>query len=105
MGGQSHAPAALPRKKEMDKERERKVGGPQGRSGRERKTSPTQVFIPRTIQPVASRYTDCAIAAYKKHCNININKGDNDEKNNNIILIFYASSTRTPKILGSTSYL
>ena len=38
----------------------RRLGGTQGRSGRVRKISPTPGFDPRTIQPVASRYTDSA---------------------------------------------
>jgi hypothetical protein len=37
---------------------------PQGRSGRVRKISPPPGFDPRTVQPVASRYTDWAIAAH-----------------------------------------
>jgi hypothetical protein len=36
---------------------------PQGRSGRVRKISPPTGFDPRTVHPVASRYTDWAIAA------------------------------------------
>jgi hypothetical protein len=36
------------------------LGGPQGRSGQVRKISPTPGFDRRTVQPVASRYTDCA---------------------------------------------
>jgi hypothetical protein len=36
----------------------RKLGGPQGRSGRLRKISPPPGFDPRTVKPVASRYTD-----------------------------------------------
>jgi hypothetical protein len=36
----------------------RKLGGTQGQSGRVRKISPTPGFDPRTVQPVASRYTD-----------------------------------------------
>ena len=36
---------------------------PQGRSGRVRKVSPPPGFDPQTVQPVASRYTDCAIPA------------------------------------------
>ena len=40
------------------------VGGPQGRSGRVWNTSPPPGFDPRTVQPVASRYTDWAIAAH-----------------------------------------
>ena len=38
----------------------RRVGGPQGRSGQVRKVSPPPGFDPRTVQPVASRYTDQA---------------------------------------------
>jgi hypothetical protein len=36
----------------------RRLGGPQDRSGRVRKISPPPGFDPRTVQPVASRYTD-----------------------------------------------
>ena len=38
----------------------RRLGGPQGRSGQVRKISPPPGFDPRTVQPVASRYTDYA---------------------------------------------
>jgi len=38
----------------------RKLGGLQGRSGQVRKISPPPGFDSRTVQPVASRYTDCA---------------------------------------------
>ena len=41
----------------------RRLGGPQGRSGRVRKISPPPGFDPRTVQPVASRYTGYAIPA------------------------------------------
>ena len=34
------------------------LGGPQGRSGQVQKISPPPEFDPRTVQPVASRYTD-----------------------------------------------
>jgi hypothetical protein len=37
-----------------------RLGGPQGRSGQVRITSPPPGFDPRTVQPVASRYTDYA---------------------------------------------
>jgi hypothetical protein len=40
-----------------------KLGEPQGRSGRVRKILPAPGFDTRTIQPVASRYTDSAIPA------------------------------------------
>ena len=59
MGGQRHAPAALPPEKTRYP-LYRKLGGPQSRSGQVRKISPPG-FDPRTAQTVASRYTDCAI--------------------------------------------
>jgi hypothetical protein len=45
----------------------RRLGGPQGRSGWVRKISPPPGFDPRTVQPVASRYTDCAIPTPTKY--------------------------------------
>jgi hypothetical protein len=36
----------------------RRLGGPQDRSGRLWKISPPPAFDPRTVQPVASRYTE-----------------------------------------------
>ena len=38
----------------------RRLGGPQGRCGQVRKISPPPGFDPRTVQTVASRYTDWA---------------------------------------------
>jgi hypothetical protein len=38
----------------------RRLGGPQGRSGHVRKISPLPVFDPRTVQPIASCYTNWA---------------------------------------------
>ena len=55
--GQRHAPAALPQGK-IRYALYRRLGGPQGRSGRVRKISPPPQFDPLTVQPVASRYTD-----------------------------------------------
>ena len=57
VGGQHHAPAALPPGKTRYP-LYRRLDGPQGRSGRVRKISSTPGFDPR---PVASRYTDWAI--------------------------------------------
>jgi len=57
MGGQRHTPAALPPGKTRHPLYKR-LGGPQGRSGRVRKISPLTGFDPRTVQPVASRHTD-----------------------------------------------
>ena len=60
--GQHHAPAALsPGKTRFPLYR--RLGGLQGRFKRVRKISPPPGFDPRTIQPVASRYTDWAIPA------------------------------------------
>jgi hypothetical protein len=63
VGGQRHAPAALPPGKTRYP-LYRRLGGPQGRSGQVRKISPPTGFDPRTVQPVASRYTDWAIPAH-----------------------------------------
>jgi hypothetical protein len=40
------------------------LSGPQGWSGRVQKIPLTPRFDPRTVQPVASPYTDCAITAH-----------------------------------------
>jgi len=42
----------------------RRQGGPQGRFGGERKTSPTPSFDSRKAQPVESRYSDHAILVH-----------------------------------------
>ena len=64
VGGQHNAPAALP--PGMSRyPMYRRLGGPQGRSGRMRKISPPARFNPRTAQLVASRYTDYATPAHK----------------------------------------
>ena len=41
-----------------------RLGRPQDRSGPVRKISPPPGFDPRTVEPVASRYTDGAIPAH-----------------------------------------
>ena len=63
VGGQRHAPAALPPGKTRYSTY-RRLGGPQGQSERVWNISPEPGFDPRTVQPVASRYTDWAIPAY-----------------------------------------
>jgi hypothetical protein len=55
MSGQFHAPAALPPKYPLDS----RLGGLQSWSGLYRHSNSD----PSVIQPIASRYTDCAIAA------------------------------------------
>ena len=62
VGGQRHAPAALPPGKARYP-LYRRLGGPQGPSGRVRKISTPSGFDPRTIQPVASHHTDRAVPA------------------------------------------
>jgi hypothetical protein len=63
VGGQRHAPTALP--PGMTRYPfYRRLGRPQGRSGRVLKISPPPGFDPRTVQLVASRYTDSAIPAH-----------------------------------------
>jgi len=42
----------------------RRLGGPRGASGQVRKISPPPGFDSRTVQPVASRYTNWAISAH-----------------------------------------
>ena len=64
VGGQHHAPAALPPGM-TQYPLYRRLGGPRGRSGRLRKISPPPEFNPRTTQPVASRYTVWALPAHK----------------------------------------
>jgi hypothetical protein len=62
VGGQLHAPATLP--PGMTRYTlYRSLGRPQGRSGQVLKISLPPGFDPRTVQLVASRYTDWAIAA------------------------------------------
>ena len=63
VGGQHHAPAALPPGKTRYP-LYRRLGGPQGRSRRMRKISPPPVFDPRTVQHVASSCTDWAIPGH-----------------------------------------
>jgi hypothetical protein len=57
VGGQRHAPATLPPGKTRYPSY-RRLGGPQGRSGRVRKISPPPGFDPRTVQPLVNRYTN-----------------------------------------------
>jgi hypothetical protein len=65
MDGQCHGPAVLPPGKTRYPLYMR-LGGPQGRSGRVRKTSPKPGLNPGTVQPLASRYTDCAIPSHDR---------------------------------------
>jgi hypothetical protein len=63
VGGQRHAPAALPRGKTRYP-LYRRLGGPQGRYGRVRKISPPPGFDLRTVQPVVSHQeVECVYVA------------------------------------------
>jgi hypothetical protein len=62
VGGQRHAPATLP-PGETRYQLYGRLSGPQSRSGRVQKTSSPPGFDPLNVQPVASRYTGCAIPA------------------------------------------
>jgi hypothetical protein len=63
VGGQRHVSVALPPGK-TQYPFYRRFGGPQDRSGPVQKISPPPEFDPRTVQPVASRYTDWAIETH-----------------------------------------
>ena len=66
MGGQRHAPAALPPGRTRYP-LYRRLGGPQGGSGQVGKISPPPPgFDPQTVQPVASRYTDWSYPSPKR---------------------------------------
>ena len=56
----------------------RRLGGPQGRSGQVRNISPPPGFDPRTVQPVASRYTDWATRPTDSERLINVFGGDSN---------------------------
>jgi len=64
VGGQRHAPTTLTLER-AQYPLYRRLGGPQGRSGRVRKISPPPTgFDSRTVQPIARRYTDWATPAH-----------------------------------------
>jgi len=63
VGGQRHAPTALPPGKTRYP-LYRRLGGAQGRPGQVRKISPARGFDPWTVYPIARRYTDYAIRAH-----------------------------------------
>jgi len=70
-GWQRHAPSALL----LGKTRYplyRRLDGPQGRSGRAWKILTPPGLDPRTVQAVASHYTDCAIPIHKRTRTVSI---------------------------------
>ena len=64
MGGIRYAPAALSPGMTRYPQYKR-LSGPQGQSERVRNVSPAPGFDSRTVEPVASRYTDHAIPAHE----------------------------------------
>jgi len=64
VGGQSQALGALLPEYKARYPLYRRLGGPQDRSGSIRKISPPAGFDPQIVQPVVSRYTDCAFPAH-----------------------------------------
>jgi hypothetical protein len=71
VGGQRHAPSALPPGKTQYPLCGR-PGGHQGQSGQVQKISLPLGFDPRTVQPVVSHYTHCAIPANNMYTATNI---------------------------------
>ena len=69
VGGQRLAPAAL-HPGNTRYPLYRRLGMPQGQTGEVRKISPPPGFDPRTVQPVASSYTDWAILAHQMNSRI-----------------------------------
>jgi hypothetical protein len=63
VGGKRHDPAALP-PGQARYPLYRKLGGPQGRSGRVQNILPLPGFDRRTVHPVASHHTDYTVPAY-----------------------------------------
>jgi hypothetical protein len=83
VGGQRHAPAALPPGKRAGTQMYRTRGGPQARSGRVRKISPPTGFDPWTVQPAASRYTEAIFFSEHRYDQpTNILKGLVNEQRN-----------------------
>jgi hypothetical protein len=80
VSGQLHAPAALPRGKSPPYPLDRRVGGPNDRSGRHGEVkilapTGTRTSDPLVFQPVASHYTDYAIPAFTVIKLVKINLG------------------------------
>jgi len=82
VGGQRHAPAALPPGKRPGTHC---IGGWMGlRAGLDgcgKSRPPTPGFNPRTVQPVASRCNDCAALAHKNNKSNNNNNNSNNNGN------------------------
>jgi hypothetical protein len=90
---QRHAPAAFYLQEKTLCPLYRKLCGSQGRFGHERKISPLLNFDPRTVQFVASRYTDNATRtiifriAYEKEVARNLQTDGHPARDQNLSLI------------------
>ena len=67
VGGQRHTGRFTPGKTQYPLYR--RLGWPQGRSGRVQENSPPPGFDPQTVHSIASRYTDWAILTHWVLCN------------------------------------
>jgi hypothetical protein len=73
VSGQLHAPAALYPEKETRYPLDRRLDGPQSRSGRdgeEKNSQPLRGLETQIVQPIAQRYTT---GSYNYHCIIYLN--------------------------------
>ena len=61
VGGKHHRRPGSPQGKKSECTLYRKLGDPHDQSEQVRKISPPSEFDPRTVQPVASRYTEYTI--------------------------------------------
>jgi len=103
VGGQRHAPVALPPGTTRYQLYWR-LGGPQGRSGRVRKISPPPGFDARTVQPVTSR------SCYNNNNNNNSNNTDKQNKyqelTNAICAMWKQKATQMiPIVISSTGVI
>jgi putative hemolysin len=72
VGCQRHAPASLPSGQRLGTHCTRGWVSPRAGLDACGKSLPSPGFDPRTVQPVVSRYTDCAIPAYSYCADIGI---------------------------------
>jgi hypothetical protein len=67
-------PCRFTRRKETRYPFHRRLGGPQGRSGRVRRMSSSPGFDSRTVRPIASRYIDYGMPAHFRRSKLTDNK-------------------------------
>jgi len=100
VSGQRHVPAALPLGMPRYPLYNTRLGGPQGRPGRLQKFSSPPRFHPRTVQPVASLYTDWAIPTHSDEpnslykCETWCSGSDADEDSRSLVYKTFHMGTR-----------